>query len=123
MMHKNRVHCVGPVASAEELAHMLTERTWTLCCGFYVLGHECYLFLNDSTHEDGAGEWAAILGGVESERHVQIESITFSWCEFDQALKHVQDALAGRMDRNDFARPVTLRLETPEQHQRCPLCA
>ena len=123
MMHKNRVHCVGPVASAEELAHMLTERTWTLCSGFYVQGHECHLFLNDSTHEDGAGEWGVILGGIEAEHHVQIESITFSWCAFDQALKYVQDALAGRMDRNDFARPVTLRLETSEQHQRCHLCA
>ena len=123
MMHKNRVHCVGPVASAEELAHMLTERTWTLCSGFYVQGHECHLFLNDSTHEDGAGEWGVILGGIEAEHHVQIESIAFSWCAFDQALKYVQDALAGRMDRNDFARPVTLRLETSEQHQRCHLCA
>ena len=27
---------------------MLTERTWTLCSGFYVQGHECYLFLNDT---------------------------------------------------------------------------
>jgi hypothetical protein len=123
MMHKNRVHCVGPVASAKELAHMLTERTWTLCSGFYVQGHECYLFLNDSTHEDGAGEWGVILGGVESERHVQIESITFSWTTFDQGLTYIQDALAGGMDKNDFARPVMLRLETPEQHKRCHLCA
>ncbi len=102
---------------------MLTERTWTLCSGFYVVGHEAYLFLNDSTCEDGAGEWAVILGDIEAERHVQIESITFSWCNFDQALKYVHDALASRMDANDFARPVTLRLETPEQHQRCHLCA
>ena len=122
-MHAQRGFCINPVASAEELARMLTERTWTLCSGFYVQGHENYLFLNDATHEDGAGEFAAIVGGLGAERHVQIESITMSWCSFEQALTHIQDALAGRWDRNDFARPVTLRLETPEQHQRCPLCA
>jgi hypothetical protein len=82
MMHKNRVHCVSPVASAEDLAHMLCERTWCLCSGFYVQGHD-YLFLNDSTCEDGAGEFSVILGGLGSERHIQIESITFSWTTFD----------------------------------------
>lgn len=102
---------------------MLTERTWCLCSGFYVQGHEDYLFLNDATCEDGAGEFSVVAGGLEAEQHIQVESITFSWCEFDPALKHVQDALAGRMDRNDFARSVTLRLETPEKHQRCHLCA
>ena len=65
---------------------MLSERTWTLCSGFYVVGHENYLFLNDSTCEDGAGEFSAIRGGVGAEQHVQIESITFSWCTFDQSL-------------------------------------
>ncbi len=123
MMHPLRRFCISPVASAEELAQMLTGPTWTLCSGFYVAGHADYLFLNDSTSEDGAGEWSVILGGIDAERHVQIESITFSWCEFAQGLSYVQDALAGRMDRNDFARPVTLRLETPALHQRCPLCA
>jgi hypothetical protein len=123
MMHAHRVFCVSPVASAEELARMLTERTWCLCSGFYVQGHEHYLFLNDATCEDGAGEFAVIAGALGAERHVQVESITMSWCRFDQALSYIQDALAGGMDANDFARPVTLRLETPEQHQRCPLCA
>ena len=122
-MHAHRRYSVSIIASAEELAHMLTERTWTLCSGFSVYGHDRYLFLNDSTHEDGAGEWACILGGIDAERHVQIESITMSWCQFDQALSYIQDALAGRMDANDFARPVTLHLETPEQHKRCHLCA
>ena len=55
MMHKNRRWGVGPVSSAEDLARKLTESTWTLCTGFYVVVHEEFLFLNDSTHEDGAG--------------------------------------------------------------------
>jgi hypothetical protein len=123
MMHAHRRFCISPVATPEELAHMLTERTWTLCSGFYIVGHENYLFLNDATCEDGAGEFAAILGGLGADGHVQIESITMSWCSFEEALAHIREALAGRWDRNDFARPVTLRLETPEQHQRCSLCA
>src|SRR5262249_10484035 len=109
MMHARRRFCVSPVASAEELARMLTERTWCLCSGFFVQGHEDYLFLNDSTHEDGAGEWAVVAGGIRADKHVQIESITFSWCTFEQALTHVKEALGGRMEQNDFARPVWLR--------------
>jgi hypothetical protein len=102
---------------------MLTERTWTLCSGFYIVGNENYLFLNDSTCEDGAGEFSVVQGGLGAERHVQLESITFSWCTFDRGLAFIRDALAGGMDQNDFAQPVMLRLETPEQHQRCHLCA
>jgi hypothetical protein len=63
MMHSRRRFCVSPVATAAELAHMLTERTWTLCSGFYVVGHENYLFLNDATHEDGAAEFG-VYGAV-----------------------------------------------------------
>ena len=122
-MHSRRRFCVSPVATAEELARMLTERTWTLCSGFYIVGNENYLFLNDSTCEDGAGEFSVVQGGLGAERHVQLESITFSWCTFDRGLAFIRDALAGGMDQNDFAQPVMLRLETPEQHQRCHLCA
>jgi hypothetical protein len=122
-MHAHRVFCVSPVASADELAHMLTERTWCLCSGFYVQGNENYLFLNDSTCEDAAGEFSVIRGGLGATQHLQVESITFSWCDFDRGLAFIRDALAGGMDHNDFARPVTLHLETPEQHQRCHLCA
>jgi len=122
-MHSRRRFCISPVATAAELAHMLTERTWTLCSGFYVVGHENYLFLNDATHEDNAAEFGVIAGGLGAERHVQVESITFSWISAERALAYIEDAIAGRMDGNEFACPVTLRLETPQQHQRCSLCA
>ena len=122
-MHPRRRFCVSSVATAEELARMLTERTWTLCSGFYVEGHETYLFLNDSTCEDGAGEFSVIRGGLGADQQLQVESITFSWCDFDRGLAFIQSALSGGMDDNDFARPVTLQLETPEQHKRCHLCA
>ena len=38
MMYTHRRWSVRPVASPEVLAQMLTERTWTLCAGFYVAG-------------------------------------------------------------------------------------
>lgn len=122
-MHRNRRWGVSAVTSAEELAHMLTERTWTLCSGFYVAGHEDYLFLNDSTHEDGAGEYAACRGGIYSKEFVQIESITFSWCDYAKALAYILQALAGCWDANEFAAPVTLHVEAAERHRRCHLCS
>ncbi len=99
---------------------MLTERTWTLCSGFYVQGHPEILFLNDATHEDGAGEWG-IIRRTDAQL-VQVESITMSWISSDKALQYIEDALAGKMDGNDSARPVTLNLDTPAQHGRCHLC-
>lgn len=120
MMYKNRRWCVSTVATPQELAEMLTGRTWCLCSGFTIQGHPRYLFLNDSTHEDGAGEWGVLK--VNGSTHIQIESITFSWCRPAEALVCIEDALAGRMDGNDFARPVTVRLDTPAQHKRCHLC-
>ena len=123
MMHKHRRWCVSIVATPEELARMLAERTWTLCSGFSVAGHEQYVFLNDATSEDGAGEYGVIRIDKDTGQQVQVESITFSWCTVEKALAFVQDALAGRMDSNDFARKFTLRLETPATHQRCHLCA
>ena len=120
-MHKTRRWCVSPVTTPEELARMLTERTWTLCSGFTVVGHENYVFLNDATHEDGALEIGVIR--IDGSTYTQVESITFSWCTMSEALAHILQALAGEMDGNDFARPVTVHLDTPEQHRRCHLCA
>lgn len=121
-MHKNRRWCLRPVATPEDLARMLTTQTWTLCTGFYVEGYPNYLFLNDATHEDGAGEYGVVKGPYGASLLFQVESITFSWCTPAAALRSIQEALAGRMDDSNFARPVMLRLETPEQHRCCRLC-
>src|SRR5207245_9228216 len=101
MMHYRRRWCVSPVAAAEELAEKLTRHTWTLCTGFYVQSHPHYLFLNDATHEDGAAEIGIVVGGMDGP-HVQIESITFSWCTFKVALDHIRKTLAGEYDANSF---------------------
>ena len=123
MLHRNRVWCVSIVETAEELARKLTEHTWTLCTGFCVAGHEQYLFLNDAISEDGAAEFAVIRGGLDSDRHIQIESITFSWCSDVDALGHIRATLRGDYDQSPFAHQVSIRLHRPEQHGRCPLCA
>lgn len=123
MMHKRR-WCVAPVATAEELAEKLTKHTWTLCTGFFVPTQPRYLFLNDATHEDGAGEYGVISGGLEGP-HVQIESITFSWCSIEEALDHIRKTLAGDYDASGFAHSLDLagRLDQPTQHVRCHFCA
>lgn len=122
-MHNRRRWCVGPVATAEELAEKLTQSTWTLCTGFYVASAPRYLFLNDATHEDGAAEFGVVAGDMDGP-HVQIESITFSWCTVAQALEHIRKTLAGEYDTSSFAHTVDLvgRLDRPGKH-RCPLCA
>ena len=124
MMHHRRRWCVSSVANAEEPAEKLTQRTWTLCTGFYVQSHPRYLFLNDATHEDGAAEFGVVTGGMDGP-HVQIESITFSWCTVAEALEHIRKTLVGKYDASSFTRALDLagRLDSPERHGRCPHCA
>ncbi len=95
-----------------------------LCTGFYVASHPHYLFLNDATHEDGAAEYAVVVGGMAGP-HMQVESITFSWCSLERALEHIRQTLAGNYDMSDFAHPLDLtgKLENPKEHERCPFCA
>jgi hypothetical protein len=122
MMHPTRVHQVRGVASMEELARMLTDHTWTLCAAFFVTGHEDYLFLNDATHEDGAGEYA-VVKKLPSGSFLQVESITFSWCTQVKALGYIQESLAGTYDEDGLFYQVQLSLETAEEHARCRFCA
>jgi hypothetical protein len=79
MMHSKRRWSVVRVSSAEDLARILTETTWCCCCGFELAG---YLFLNDATSADGAQEYAVVKRGADGEAWRQVESITFSWCEY-----------------------------------------
>jgi len=91
MLHERRTFHVADAASIEDLAEKVTECTWTLCTGFRlrVEGQEL-LFLNDSTSENGAQEYA-----VFTPDGTQIESITFGWCDAAAAEQHIRDVLAG----------------------------
>ena len=112
MMHRTRTFKVVDV-SPQQLAEDLDEHTWTLCIAF-----RCgpYLWLNDATHEDDAAEFAVVR---ESDM-AQVESITASWCTRENLLNYAKDP----GDESDwFKTKVTNRIETPEQHGRCELCA
>ena len=118
MFHRNRVWCVGPVSDAAELAKKVCQRgpTWTSCTGFK-LGK--YLFLNDQLSEDGAGEWGVVL--ADSLR--QIESVTFGWCTLEQALKLINDCLAGEWDKQQYSAIQAEQVQSQEVHKGCALCA
>src|SRR5262249_4855835 len=106
---------------AEELARLLTARTWTLCTGFELGG---YLFLNDSTSEDGAQEYAVVKRpAAAGDPFVQVESITFGWCTPAQALEYIRAAVADDLDGTGHGRPVCPQVDTLPTHGRCPHCA
>ncbi len=119
MMHDKRTWCVAPSDSAEELARKITEMTWTLCTGFELQG---YLFLNDSTSEDGAQEFGVVKRQPDGS-YLQVESITFGWLNEERALAFIQESIQGNFDDKEFAHAVTPRLQTPQEHGRCPHCA
>ena len=123
MLHDNRIWCVAEVESAEELASKLTKETWCCCQAFRVAGHPDYVWLNDSTSEDGAQEYAACRQDLATGDLHQLESITFDWCDHDRALQFILATLNGDDDYNEWARPVTANVQTPKEHHRCQHCA
>lgn len=77
----------------------LTGSTWTLCTGWE---HAGLWYLNDSTGEDGAQEYAVVYRGV------QIETITFGWDSEAEALRHIRHCAehAEELLREPWAQPV-----------------
>lgn len=145
MMHTNRVWCVVAIATAEELADKLTQGTWCCCSGFELDG---YLWLNDATCEDGGQEYTVIRKPTETDpTYRQVESITASWCSPAQLLRYIHDVHSGTaaIEYDDgpeviaksiaeladsvgaldqLTGPIVYpKLETPEEHGRCPHCA
>lgn len=119
MLFQKRRRVVVNALSAEELAEKLTKMTWCCCQGFR-LGD--YLFLNDSTSEDGAQEYAVI----HEPTMCQCESITFGWCSYDEALEYIQQTLRGEF--KPWTSPtlpafIPSVVQTPEEHRVCQLCA
>ncbi len=123
MLHTDRIWSVSVVESAEELARMLTEMTWSCCNAFCVKGHSEYVWLNDATSPDGAQEYAVIKLHGSNDQPLQIESITFSWCNFEEALGYITRTLQEKDDSNSFSYKVHPALQTPDQHERCSHCA
>ena len=121
MFHSERTWCVAQVETAPELADKLTEHSWCNCTAFELRG---YLFLCDQTSPDGAGEWAIVRRPErDDEPFLQVESVTFSWCDQSEALQYVLEAIGGDMANSGDNYEVHPDLETPEEHGTCPHCA
>lgn len=115
MLYPMRDRSVKTIETAEELAQKLTQYNWCGCVGFRLRG---YLFLNDSTGPDSAQEFAVVR---ESDMR-QVESITFGWCRQDEALRYIQQSIAGEFD-HVMSAPVDPKIiQTPDKH-RCCHCA
>lgn len=118
MLHRNRIWSVATLETAETLAEHLTQHTWCCCNGFR-LGE--YLFVNDATCADGAQEYAALKPCGDN--YVQIESLTFSWMNYERALEIIREVLAGHFDQERYGLVANARIQTPAQHGRCHHCA
>ena len=117
MMHNKRTWSVAKV-DREKLIEALIHGNWCSCQGWECEG---YLFLNDQTSPDGAGEWGVLKVDNISK---QLESITFGWCEPDHVKQYVEEAIAGQYDDCDFGYIGVRReqLDYSPKH-RCGLCA
>ena len=130
MFHRNRKWSVADMtedlkarwdyaglSDDEALAKMLVHQTWCLCTGFRLGG---YLYLNDSTSEDGAAEYAI----VKEATGIQVESITFGWTTDAKAVATIQEISAGKYDRENYGGGPSnsARIES-SAHHTCHLCA
>lgn len=118
MINVKRIWGVVDIDTAEELAEKLTKCTWTLCSGFHYSG---YLFLNDSFSEDGAQEY----GIIKELTGKQVESVTFSWCDYDRAFQLICKITVGDFDSASWNSgiDIAVQVRSSEKHGRCLLCA
>ena len=116
MWHRNRTFNVVDLSEPEELLEKLKEHTWTLCAGWRLNG---WLWLNDSLSEDGAHEYAV----VHEQTMIQWESLTISWMSPEDVIAFIRMFNVGTAPGPFFPNPVTNKLDTPEEHGRCHLCA
>lgn len=123
MMHTRRRHHIADAArKAQEngqgadvlgfLATRLARHTYTACTGWE---YEGLLFLNDSTSEDAAQEYAV----VDKATSTQIESLTCSWMKPEE-LARVITALVARKVEGMTRTPVTVR---EADYATCQVCA
>lgn len=119
MLHDRRRWSLAQIETPAILTDHLTQLIWTPCQGFQIRGSP-YLFLNDSTSPDGAQEYGVVL--CEDEYLIQIESITFSWCQPFKARIYIDLVLAGKFNDADLARVDPHLIQSPEAHGTCRHC-
>lgn len=122
MIHGDRAYAVKDVATAEELASLLSEMTWCGCNGFRL---DDVLYLNDAFSPDGAQEYAVIEVTAEDGDGwdgIQFESITASWMDepelLDTIRKYEDPAYRARM-MGGAAMNVPLHVD---RHPEGPCC-
>ena len=115
MFHSDRAWSIEKV-DREKLIEALANHSWCSCQGFEC---EVYLFLNDQTSPDGAGEW----GVVKKDGLRQVESITFSWCDEGEVRRYVEESLSGANDDTEwgFKELHADQIDYSPKH-RCYLC-
>ncbi|MGA2669833.1 MAG: hypothetical protein ABSF21_00195 [Dehalococcoidia bacterium] len=137
MFFEKRIYSIQEIETIDDLAENLTQHIWPLCTGF---SHKGLLFLNDSTSEDGAGEWAVLIpkdkmldeyeiedfrpvplptkiikANIPDGMAIQIESITFGWCNQHEGVECILkclDYLNGKAPL-PFAAPAKINLNHP----------
>ena len=119
MLHSRRIWSLVEAELTETLAFDLSQRVWPGCHAVAFCG---YVFANDSTSPDGAQEFAVLKPHPDGEVFVQIDSITFSWCNESRAKEWIELVSSGTFDIHDLARVSRDRFQVPAAHGACPLC-
>jgi len=99
------------------LAYDLADVTFCGCQGFKI---DNYYLLNDSTGADGAQEYA-VFKKVDNQL-IQIESITFSWCNHHEALQYISNILFGKYDNENYKSIDFAERIDNHKNMSCYLC-
>lgn len=122
MYFEKRKLRIYKIDDIKELAQKLASfNTQCLCTGFLF---QDVLFINDSSSEDGAQEYAIVLPQKDAQMGLQIESVTFGWIE-DEA-KRIQTILDMVKYKDEIGEapihePVKLNVDDSEKHS-CRYC-
>jgi hypothetical protein len=119
MFHSQRTWSIHSVTDADWLAEQLSNYTFVSCQAFEI---GSYLLANDSTCADGAQEYA-ILRATTEEMLIQIESITFSWCNHEKAREYIARIISGEFDSESYDRVMRSRFQSSSDHGHCFHCA
>jgi len=117
MFHDQRRWALANLDDPHELADWLCNRCGCACSGFR---HRGYLYLNDSTGGDGIVEYA-IVKELPDGTFVQVESITFGWCDYAKTRGYIESIAAGEFDAV-MNTPVTPKIDEPGTHVPCRHC-
>jgi hypothetical protein len=120
-----RVYNLKTCTAKEMLEDLTHTKTWTLCTGWKV-GDT--LYLNDSTSEDGAQEYAVLRVRSEDGRlsAQQFESVTFGWMELDEIKDFIDQTWNADIETGDYAEIVKYFdgiIFVQDHHDTLPHCS